>query len=226
MKNSSLFVVNSIPTGGNILFAVNLKGSSRLKDLEKQEGSKVVERAVSGDHDAFAQLVREYQKLVYNVVYQMVKSHETASDLTQETFLKAFKALSSFRMDALFKPWLLRIATNTTLNYIRYNRKAESLDSLLEENPQFEPSARDSVEQAVEWKLSQAMLAEALNELPPRQRHVFLLRYQYDLTYEDIATVMETTTTAIKPLLFRVREKLRKILAGRMALVKDGDGDE
>lgn len=228
-------MVNNISTGGNagpggvcqnlIMLAVNQKGSCRLKDMEKLEDIKLVELSVSGDNDAFAHLVRSYQKLVYNVIYQMVKSHETAADLTQETFLKAYRGLSTFRTGSRFKPWLLRIATNTTLNYIRDNRKAESLDSMLEDNPQLEPPARDDVELTVDWKLSQAMLKEALHELPARQRHVFVLRYQYDLSYEDIATVMETTTTAIKPLLFRVREKLRMLLKGRMTVGKEGDGD-
>lgn len=182
--------------------------------LEEADDAQLVSMSLAGNSKSFEVLVRRYQKLVYNVIFQMVQSHETAADLTQETFLKSFRALATFRSEAKFKPWILRIASNTTLNHIRDSKaKAHgSLEELLEENPLAEPPSAENVEAEVELRFSQAMLAEALLSLPERHRQVFVLRYQHDLSYADIATVVDEPETTIKSLLFRIREKLRKML--------------
>lgn len=187
-------------------------------DLELTDDSKLVVLTLRGNGRAYEVLVRRYQKLVYNVLYQMLQSHETAADVTQDTFLKAFRALSTFKPDSPFKPWLLRIATNTGLNKVRdsKSRDHESLDYIMEEHLAAEPASRHDVEAEVEWKLSQNMLADALRQLPARHRHIFLLRYQHDLSYADIAQISEESETTIKSLLFRTRERLRKLLQDDM----------
>ncbi len=184
----------------------------------------LVEATLYGDKKAYEQLVRRYQRLVYNLLYQLVKNHETAADLTQETFLRAFRGLSSFRLNASFKPWLLRIATNAGYNWLRDNKQTESLEALLDEQPGLEPAGKCDVEREVEMLLSQAMVMNALSQLNPRYRHVFLLRYQHDLTYEDICSVTGESLASIKSLLFRIRERLRKILIdeSRGAAVDNG----
>lgn len=187
-------------------------------EIDKIEDSQLVALTLSGNARAYEAIVRRYQKLVYNVLYQMFHDHETAADITQETFMKAFKALPTFRKESPLKPWLLRIATNSGLNVIRSAKSKyhDSLDSMLEENPLDEPSSGQNVESEVEWRLSQAMLNDALMALPARHRHIFLLRYQHDLSYADIATVMEEPETTIKSMLFRIREKLKKMLSDKM----------
>lgn len=184
---------------------------------QQLDDAQLVRQTLSGEHKAYEVLVRRYQKLVYNMLYQMVPSHETAADLTQETFMKAFRALSTFRQEAKFKPWLLRIASNSCINLLRDRKECDSLEALLEENPQAEPPGRVDVELEVEWKLSQQMLNDALTKLPPRHRQVFMLRYQHDLAYEEIAEVTGEPVTTIKSLLFRIRETLRKNLANMMS---------
>lgn len=162
---------------------------------------------------AFEELVRRHQKLVYNVLYQMVRSHEQAADLTQETFLRVYRGLKSFRKDAKFKPWLLKIATNACLNHIRDSKDADSLDQLLDENPLAEPAASDDVERTAELRITQTLLNEAMQELTARQRQAFVLRYVHDLPYEEIGAVLEVPISTVKPLLFRIREQLKKLLA-------------
>lgn len=193
-----------------------LLGEKRLtsKDLEIAADQSLVALTLGGNKKAFECLLRRYQKLVYNVVYQMVQNHEAAADLTQDTFLKAYKALATFRGNAPFKPWLLKIASNSALNYIRDNRGklADSLEEMLEENPHAEPSSNERVEETVEKYMSQAKLAEAISTLPVRQRQIFVLRYQHDLPYSEIASIVDETESTIKSLLFRIREKLRKIM--------------
>lgn len=178
--------------------------------------AELVVKTRAGDNKAFEILVRRYQKLVYNVIYQMIRNHDSASDLTQETFLKAYKALPSFDSAKSFKPWLLKIATNSTLNTIRNQKGLQSLEELLEINPQAEPASTEDVEKEVEWRVSQHMLFDALGQLPIQQRKTFVLRYQHDLPYEEIAEISELSVSSVKSLLFRARENLRKILTEQM----------
>lgn len=201
-----------------------LVGDERLtvRDLEAADDQKLVSLTLTGSQKAFEILLRRYQKLVYNVIFQMVQNHEAAADLTQDTFLRTYKGLATFRGNAAFKPWLLKIASNTTLNYIRDNkgRAAVSLEEILEENPHAEPSSKERIEEQVELHISQANLAEAIALLPVRQRQIFVLRYQHDLPYADIASITDETESSIKSLLFRIREKLRKSM-----LEKEGSRD-
>lgn len=190
----------------------------RITELENLGDNDLVKLTLSGNPKVYEALVCRYQKLVYNVLYQMRHNHDFACDLTQETFLRAFRALASFQKDRSFKPWLLRIATNIGLNAIRDSRLKihDSLESLMEDNPQAEPASDENVETEVEWRLSLAMLKDALLGLPVRNRHAFILRYQHDLSYNDIAQIMEEPETTVKTLLFRTREKLRNMLLHRM----------
>ena len=183
--------------------------------------SQLVSQTLSGNLKAFEQLVRRYQKLVYNVIYQMILNHETASDLTQDTFIKTFKGLNNFRLEANFKPWLLRIASNSALNFIRDTKELSSLESILEENSHLEPASNVNVEKEVDWRLSQSALKAALAHLSARHRQFFILRYQYDFSYNDIATITGEPETTIKPLLFRIRQRLRQLLVEKMKVYDD-----
>jgi len=187
-------------------------------DITTIADAELVGKTRAGDNKAFEVLVRRYQKLVYNIIYQMIRNHDSASDLTQDTFLKAYKALPSFDTTKSFKPWLLKIATNSTLNTIRDQKGQQSLEELLEVNPQAEPASTEDVEQEVEWRVSQHMLFDALGRLPIQQRKTFVLRYQQDLPYEEIAEISELSVSSVKSLLFRARENLRKILSEQLAV--------
>lgn len=173
----------------------------------------LIDLAQGGDSKAFERLLRRYQKLVYNLLFQMVRSHEVAADLTQDTFLKAYKSLKVFRRGANFKPWILKIATNSCLNYVRDNKQVSSLDALLEAEPGMEPVSTVHVEREVELKISQQELFAALEQLSSRQRNIFVLRYHNDLSYDDIAAIAGESVPTVKSMLFRVRDKLRRILA-------------
>jgi RNA polymerase sigma-70 factor (ECF subfamily) len=187
--------------------------SSRIILDQEPEDQNLIDLSLCGDTKAFECLLRRYQKLVYNLLFQMVRSHEVAADLTQDSFLKAYKSLRTFRRGANFKPWILRIATNSCLNYVRDNKQVSSLDAMLESEPAMEPVSTIDVEREVELKISQQELFTALEQLSSRQRNIFVLRYHNDLSYDDIATVSGETVQSVKSMLFRIRDKLRKVLA-------------
>lgn len=189
-------------------------------NLDNASDNELVLLTLRGQTRAYEFIVRRYQKLVYNVIFHMMQNHETASDVMQDTFLRAYNGLHTFRTDARFKPWLLRIANNCALNKLREMkvRDHDSLDSMLDEDAYSEPAAAQNVEAEVEWRLSQVMVADALKKLLPRHRQMFLLRYQHDLSYADIAHITDESEATVKSVLFRSREKLRKILAEEMTV--------
>jgi RNA polymerase sigma factor (sigma-70 family) len=182
--------------------------------LAKPEGEPGKADPAAAKRLAYGHLVRRYQGLVLSVVFAMVKSEETARDLTQETFLKAFRALNQFDTRRPFKPWLLRIANNTTYDYLRarQNKEEVSLELIMEEEPGLEPFDHNDPADLAEHKLFIEKLSLALKLLPLRYRQAFVLRYQFDLTYEEIAEVMQESENNVRTLLFRSRDRLRKIL--------------
>jgi len=183
----------------------------------QMDDQECIRRTIKGDNKAFEIIVRRYQKLVYNVVYQMMHDHETTADLTQETFLKAYRALPSFKQGSNLKPGLLRIATNSSLNALRDTKPVDSLDLILEESPQDQPLDSRTPDDWAELQLTQRTIWQAIEELPIRHRQVFLLRYQHDLSLEEMSEVLGVSVPALKSLLFRIREKLRQ----RLIMLKD-----
>jgi RNA polymerase sigma-70 factor, ECF subfamily len=183
-----------------------------LDDLKNLDDNELIRLTLRGNKRAYENLVLRYQKLVFNVIYQILKQQDSAADMTQETFLKAYKALPTFRIGCALRPWLLRIATNCALNHVRSTRPYQSLEQLLEETPAVEPVSREDVEGEVETRLDEERLISVLASLPPQHRHVFLLRYQHDLSYEEIGEIMDQPMTTIKSLLFRVRTRVRMLV--------------
>jgi len=191
-----------------------------LQTLLTYDDDRLIELTLRGDKRSYEAIVRKYEKLVFNVVYQLLRDDSSAADVTQEAFVKAYKALNTFDRKRSFRPWLLRIATNTALNLIRANKPYESLESLLEEAPAEEPRSHQDVEKEVESVLVGERLEKVLNDMKPIHRHVFLLRYQRDLSYEEISEIMGEPVTTIKSLLFRARSKVREMFSEGEALVE------
>jgi RNA polymerase sigma-70 factor (ECF subfamily) len=183
-----------------------------LHELRNHEDSRLIELTLAGNKRAYEALVLRYQKIVYNVIYHLVRQNEAAADVTQETFIKAYQALSRFRIGCAVKPWLLRIATNSALNWLRGQKVYQSLDQMLAEEPGAEPVSNDNVEQGVEFKLAGETLEKILGHLSAEHRHLFVLRHQYDLSYEEMAEVMNQPITTIKSALFRARTKIRELM--------------
>lgn len=155
----------------------------------------------------FRELVCQYSEQLYWHIRGFVDSHEDADDLLQETFLKAWKALPSFRGDSGHFTWLWRIATNEALGYLRKKKvraalQFESLDAraerVIDSDPWFDGDA------------AQRELSKAIATLPDRQRTVFLMRYYEDLSYEEISEITGASVGALKASYFHAVQKVRE----------------
>ncbi|MEZ4535768.1 MAG: RNA polymerase sigma factor [Cyanobacteriota/Melainabacteria group bacterium] len=192
------------------------KNRDSLRDLSDQE---LIALTLAGNDRSFETLVRRHQKQVYNFVYQMTRNHDESADMTQETFLKVYRALGSFDKEREFKPWLLRIARNSTLNQIRRQKPDASLD---DGATYIELSTGEDASRRVEENLSRATFEKALSDLPDSQRDTFMYKYHQDLSYQEISDIMGISISSIKSLLFRARDSLRKRLSlGESGLVEE-----
>ena len=171
-----------------------------------------IQRALAGDQEAFACLVRAYQAAVYNLTYRMLGNAAEAEDAAQETFLKAYTRLKTYDSGRKFSSWLLAIASHHCIDRLRQRRFALSLDEL----PPWRwlSSSNSRPEEVVIRSQERDEVHQLLDQLPPHYRAAVILRYWHDLSYQEIAEAMEITESAVKSTLYRARQKLaQKTLA-------------
>ena len=175
----------------------------------------LIQRAQKGDPDAFAALVDEHQRYVYNLALRVVRDENEALDLTQETFVRAWTALPNFRGQSQFRTWLYRIATN--LCYTRLPGLRRSLNDLGDDVLPDVPESGDSgshPQRAIESNEIRSQLHQAIDRLEANYKILIVLRYHDELSYEDIASLLNLPLGTVKTGLFRAKEKLRLALQG------------
>ena len=170
-------------------------------------------RARAGDAQAFTRLVEAYQTPIYNLCYRMLGEAGEAEDAAQEAFLRAYTRLSRYDPQRSFKTWLFSIASHHCIDRLRKRRFAWlSLD----EPPPAHPALRDrepEPETAVVQREREAQISQLLARLPPDDRAVVVMRYWYDMSYEEISDATGTTVSAVKSRLHRARRALGELLA-------------
>lgn len=193
-----------------------------LENSATNEGSEdltLVKRAQGGDASAYDQLMRKYQERVYATVYHMTSNHEDANDLTQETFIKAYKVISSFKGDSSFYTWVYRIAVNKTINFLkqRKNRVHMSLNDLdfnAEHDPDLVQLVSDKTpRRAINLSELQEKLNEAMLKLSDVHRLVVTLHDIQGLSHEEIGAIMECNVGTVRSRLFYARQQLQAILS-------------
>jgi RNA polymerase sigma-70 factor (ECF subfamily) len=169
-----------------------------------------LDQARSGSKEAFSRLVEAYQTPVFNLAYRMLGNRGEAEEAAQEAFLRAYARLHRYDPAYKFSTWMLSIASNHCIDILRKRRIIWlSLDEPLpaEFAPQLS-SDRPDPERAMEDTEIEDQVRALLDELQPDYRAAVILRYWYELSYEEIAEAMDTTVSAIKSRLFRARKML------------------
>ena len=178
------------------------------------DDSNLVERARAGDDAAFAVLFEQFHAPILNYLHRMVSDRALAEDLTQDTFIKAYKALPKTKQDLAFKAWLYRIATNTALSHLRRGKIVQFLPFIGE---------REHGDERVERTVTrQTDIENVLNQLPKHYAAVLLLRHYQGLSLAETAEALEITENAAKLRLFRARKAFSKIYG----VAPDGTVDE
>lgn len=171
-----------------------------------------IEQALRGDRKAFGQLVRAYERPVFNLTYRMLGDPAEAEDAAQETFLRAYAKLATYQPGRKFVNWLLSIASHHCIDRLRRKGRAPqlSLDGPLP--PQWLTSDTPRPDQLVSRQQERDRVREALDTLPADYRAAVVLRYWHGMSYREIATTMDTTESAIKSRLHRARRMMAQEL--------------
>ncbi len=173
----------------------------------------LVQRAQKGDQEAFAALVTEHQRYIYNLALRVLKNEEEALDIAQETFVHAWTALPNFRSQSQLRTWLYRIATNLCYNRLPGLRRSlnDLGDDIVSELPETD-IAFDNPAQGFESRELRSYLHQAIDALDENYRLLISLRYQNELSYEEIASTLNLPLGTVKIGLFRAKEQLRRAL--------------
>jgi RNA polymerase sigma-70 factor (ECF subfamily) len=176
----------------------------------------------AGDEASFDLLLRKYRLPLVNFLFRMVRDAATAEDLTQEVFLRVYRARKQYSPSAKFTTWLFRIATNLALNSVRDNRHRRadvSIDVPVEEDeaPRELPAREMRIDEHMIERDRSEFIRRAVSSLPEKQRVAVLLHKYEEMDYGEIAKVLECSESALKSLLFRAYETLRVQLAPLVA---------
>ncbi len=180
---------------------------------EKNTDLKLVQKAQAGDNRAFDLLVLKYESRIANVISKLVWNQEDVLDVSQEAFIKAYRALPNFRGDSAFYTWIYRIAINTAKNFlVAKGRRPPTTDIDAQEAEQFYGENKLKDYETPESKLYRDELEQTVNKalkaLPEDLRTAITLREMEGLSYEEIAAVMECPVGTVRSRIFRAREAI------------------
>ena len=175
--------------------------------MDQKNEAEIVARVLKGDRQAYAMLVEEYESPIYNLAYRMTGNSADADDLTQETFIRAYKYLWRYDARRKFFTWLYTISFNIIKNHIKKNKiktkQAAETDTLFPDRNNLSPETRLIEDQ----EISSLML-----QVPYKLRSLLIMKYHQELSLEEIADVTGKSVSAVKMSIYRGLESLKKIM--------------
>lgn len=170
---------------------------------------KLVARVCAGEREVFAQLVERYKSRIFHTTLRMLRNREEAEEAAQDVFIRAYRGLARFREDASFSTWIYKICYNVCLSYLERKKPPRTDLSALEfcKSPD-----EDTPERQFESKEFQQFFEKAMTTLPSKQSSVLILYHSQQLSYQEIAEIMDEPINSVKTHLFRARAKLREKL--------------
>lgn len=192
--------------------------------------NELVARARGGDAAAFCALAARYERRVYSLALHFCRDRADAEDLSQEVWLRAFRALAGFRGDSSFYTWLRRIAVNAFLNSresaLRRNEVRAAPETDDRRAVTAGVAAAGDAAATLDDKLLTGEVWRALGELPRQQRLVFLLKHEEGMTYDEIARALDCSPGTAKKAVFRAVTRLRARLCAEAANVADASAEQ
>ena len=179
--------------------------------------NRIIRDALGGDQKAYTLLVEKHRAAIFHIINRIVRNEEVARDLVQETFMKAFSSLATYRSEYRFSTWLYKIAANSSIDHLRKKRiQALSLDRPVEtDDGQMGievPDDSHNPEKELLHKQQRFSIEEAIASLPNKYREVIVYRHKDDKSYDEIAELLDIPVGTVKARIFRARELLKKKL--------------
>lgn len=182
--------------------------------------SVLLEKFKKGDEESFRKLVEKYQSKVYSIALAMVKDKTEAEDIMQDIFIKVYRSLDNFKGKSKFYTWLYRITINTCINHLNQNKKTNTISLFSSEDREkyqvqinktsLFPEESKSPFEILQNQELEEKIKLAIDSLPLELKQVFLLREIDDLSYKEMAKILNCSEGTIKSRLFRARDKLRE----------------
>lgn len=178
----------------------------------------LIESALGGNQGAYKELMERHRSAIYHIILKIVRDREAVEDLVQETFMKAFASLATYRSEYKFSTWLYRIAANAAIDFLRKKRlKTLSLDAPVNSSDNDIggidiPDYSYSPEREIEEREKRMSINEAIDSLPEKYRLVIVYRHKDDKSYDEIAEALDIPIGTVKARIFRARELLKKKL--------------
>jgi len=197
-----------LPPGQWTVSVIRPEEETAAVSCETADDQALVSACLDGQNAAFDVIVERHRRSVYQICYRFVGNHEDASDLSQETFVKAWRGLRGFKGQAQLSTWLYRIAVNTCLNRVQ----AKALPTETIDNDAFEDTtAEDAGTRVLRAERARAV-RRAIAQLPNKQRATLILRSYQDLSHREIADVLGSSVGAVKANFFHALANLKKLL--------------
>ncbi len=204
-------------------YYLNLNSNLTAEQEAALEDQRLISSLQAGEERAYEQLIERFQGPVFNLAYRLLNDQADASDVAQEVFLKIFRNVGSFRGDSTLRTWVYRIAVNESHNrrrwLFRHRRGETGIDDAFEDSDSREKPLMDSGETPFDFTMNreaQTLLEEALAGINPVFRTALVLREIEDMSYEEIAEILEVSIGTVKSRIVRGREALRRNLATRL----------
>lgn len=204
-------------------YYLSLNSSLTAEQEAALEDHRLVSALQAGEERAYEQLIERFQNPVYNLAYRLLNDQADASDVAQEVFLKVFRNVGNFRGDSSLRTWVYRIAVNESHNrrrwLFRHRRGETGIDETFEDSDGRERPLMDSGETPFDFTVNREakiLLEEALADINPVFRAALVLREIEDMSYDEIADILEVSIGTVKSRIVRGREALRRNLAARL----------
>lgn len=175
------------------------------------EDAKLVQEVLEGSIESFEAIVNRYEVTILKFIYSMIKDKEASEDITQEVFMTVYNKLDTFNDRYKFSNWILRIAKNKCIDYVRKYRKIheENIDDV---KSMTITSKEISPEQTLEFKETKRTIEEYINKLEYMDRQIIMLRYVKEVTFKDISKILDISESAVKRKYYKIRAELKKYI--------------
>lgn len=181
--------------------------------MTEQNYAELISQFKNGNEQAFNIIVQTYQKRLYWVIRRFVKDHDEVDDLLQEVFIKVYKGLKNFKSDSALFTWMYRIAVNHTFNELKRKkiRQFFSIDEMIDIS-----NNEDTPLEVMEKDERRTMIEKAIEQLPNKQKKVFILRYYEDMPFKEISKLLTTSEGGLKANYFQALKKIGGIIKNEM----------
>ena len=175
--------------------------------MDRNQDNKCIEKVLAGDRNAYAILVDRYKDMVFSLALRMVRSREEAEEIAQDSFVKAFRSLGSFKRKSKFSTWLYKIVYNTAISSLR-KREVEKIDMDDGNLPDTEFADSRGINASLNNEERKRFIEEALEKLDEEERFLIIMYYYEERELDDIAIITGLSKSNVKVRLFRTRKKM------------------